>query len=165
MSGQVSRMVSRFRGDNNRNGTHVYVSHTLRPFAFFASAAVLIAGGCGETRVSVYPVTGKVTFQGKPPVGARVVLHAANPFDLDDVAPSGTVQSDGSFAITAYDLGDGAPQGNYTATLQWFKLVGGEGGSAPGPNVLPKKYASPATSPIKVSVGSGPVQIPAIVIK
>ena len=164
MSGQLSKTVSHFHVDNGRNGIF-QTSYALRLFAFVALAALLTASGCGETRVPVYPVTGKVTFQGKPPVGARVVLHAANPSDIDDVAPSGAVQSDGSFVITAYEPGDGAPEGEYTATLQWFKLVGDAGGSAPGPNVLPKKYANAATSPVKVSVATGPVQIPAIVIK
>jgi hypothetical protein len=124
-----------------------------------------MAIGCGEARVPVYPVTGKLIFQGKPPVGARVVLHAANSSGIDEVVPSGAVQSDGTFTITVYEPGDGAPQGDYVATVQWFKVVGDGGGSAPGPNVLPKKYASPVTSPIKVSVASGPVQIPPIVIK
>jgi hypothetical protein len=131
----------------------------------FVLPALLVASGCGEARIPVFPVTGKLSFQGKPPVGARVVLHAADPSDIDDVAPSGAVQSDGTFAITAYEPGDGAPQGDYVATVQWFKVIGDAGGSAPGPNVLPKMYASPATSPIKVSVAGGPVQIPPIVIK
>jgi hypothetical protein len=49
--------------------------------------------------------------------------------------------------------------------VQWFKMTSGAGGSGAGPNVLPKKYASPNTSPIKVSVASGPVHIPPVNIK
>jgi hypothetical protein len=122
-----------------------------------------VASGCGEARVPVYPVTGKVTFQGKPPVGAQVVLHSVNPAAASDIAPSGTVKSDGSFAISAYDDADGAPQGEYVATVQWFKIIPEQGGR--GPNVLPAKYASAKSSPIRVSVTSGPTNVEPIIIK
>jgi hypothetical protein len=121
------------------------------------------ASGCGEARVPVYPVTGKVTFQGKPPIGAQVVLHSVSPAAANDVAPTGIVRSDGSFAISVYDDGDGAPQGEYVATIQWFKIIPEQGGR--GPNVLPIKYASAKSSPVRVSVGSGPTTVDPIVIK
>jgi hypothetical protein len=126
---------------------------------------LLLAGssGCGEARVPVYPVTGKVTFQGKPPVGAQVVLHSVNPTAANDIAPTGTVKSDGSFAISAYDDGDGAPQGDYVATIQWFKIIPEQGGR--GPNVLPARYASAKSSPVRVSVSGSPTNVDPIIIK
>ena len=126
---------------------------------YFAVLPLLsVLSGCGgETRVPVFPVSGKVTFEGTSPVGAQVVLHAVNNSEASDVAPTGVVQNDGSFTITAYDPGDGAPQGQYVATIQWFKITPEAGG--PGPNVVPPKYASAKTSPIKVTVNGGPTQI------
>ena len=55
-------------------------------------------------------------------------------------------------------------QGDYVVTVQWFKLVTDDGGSGAGPNVMPKEYASPTTSPVKVSVKGGPTEIPPIAI-
>lgn len=131
--------------------------------ALIPLAAVL--SGCGEARVPVYPVSGVVKFNGKAPTGAQIVLHPAGNSEPTEVTPVGIVQSDGTFKVTAYDPGDGAPVGEYVATVEWFKVVSDPGGGGgPGPNVLPKKYASSKTSPIKVSVGDGPTEIEPIVI-
>ena len=109
------------------------------------------------------PVSGKVTYQGQPPVGAQVVLYPVNNVGAAGVAPTGIVLDDGSFKITAYDPNDGAPQGDYVATVQWFKIT--KDAAGPGPNVIPKKYTNPKTSPIKVTVATGgPTQIQPITI-
>lgn len=138
-------------------------------FLSFAVAVLMlpVVNGCGgEVRVPVFPVSGKISFQGKPPVGAQIVLHPVDRSQPNDVTPSGGVTDDGSFKITAYELDDGAPQGEYVATIEWFKIVSaGGGGGGRGPNVLPKKYASAQTSPIKVSVKNGPTVIPPITIQ
>jgi hypothetical protein len=134
-------------------------------FACFLIAPVVLAVGCGDSdkRVPVFPVSGKVTYQGQAPVGAQVVLYPVNNWAASGVAPTGIVLDDGSFKITAYDPDDGAPQGDYVATIQWFKITKEAGG--PGPNVIPKKYTNPKTSPIKVSVASsGSTEIPTITI-
>lgn len=124
-------------------------------------AAALI--GCGESRVEVSPVTGKVTYQGQSPVGALIVLHPVSPADGASVAPTGAVKKDGTFAITAYEKGDGAPPGEYVATIEWYKFDEKLGGS--GPNVLPQDYANAKTSPIKVTIKAGePTEIPPITI-
>ena len=124
----------------------------------------LVAAGCkSETRVPVDPVSGKLSFQGQPPAGAQVILVPAAGSKLPpDLAASGTVNEDGTFQIDTYAKGDGAPAGEYVATVQWFKLVNTDGGTGKGPNVIPAKYASATTSPIKVTVGKGPTEIPPV---
>lgn len=124
--------------------------------------ALLGLCGCEKAPVPVFPVTGQVTYKGKPAAGATVVLFTTKAEDTSDVAPSAVVKDDGSFAITVYEPGDGAPEGDYVATVQWRKMVTGAGGSAAGPNVLPEKYANPKTTPIKVSVAGAATQIPPI---
>jgi hypothetical protein len=137
----------------------------LYRLALFAALIVSTAmSGCAEKRVPVFPVSGKVTYKGKPAGGAIIVLHSVNAVAFDGVAPSGTVNEDGTFTITVYEPGDGAPEGDYVATIQWRKMVTSEGGGAAGPNVLPAQYSSAATSPVKVSVSGGPTQIPPITI-
>ena len=128
--------------------------------------AILLLVGCGpsDVRVPVVPVSGKVSFQGQSPAGAQIVLHPVSKVEGQSVAPSGSVKDDGSFQISAYDQADGAPPGEYVATVQWFKVVADEGGSGRGPNVLPAKYASPETSPVKITVNSEATEVPPIEI-
>jgi hypothetical protein len=120
---------------------------------------VALAGCGGETRIPVVPVSGTIKFQGQAPAGAQVVLHPVTKSNDKSIAPAGTVKDDGTFQISAYDAGDGAPPGEYVATVQWFKIVAEEGGSGRGPNVLPAKYANPETSPVKVTVRPEPTQL------
>jgi hypothetical protein len=134
------------------------------PLILLLALPALAVSGCGENRVPVFRVSGKLTFQGRPPVGAQVVLHAVDHAQPSDVTPLGIVQEDGSFTITAYEPGDGAPLGDYVATVQWFKVVGDKSGSGRGPNILPPRYARPETSPIKVSVSEEGAQLPPIEI-
>lgn len=117
------------------------------------AASLLFAAGCGEKRVEVFPATGKVTFDGEIPVGGQIVLHPADPANAVGVAPRATVKPDGSFTITAYESGDGAPPGDYVVTLEWYKMTEEDGGA--GPNVVPKKFTDPKQSPIKVTINAG----------
>lgn len=128
---------------------------------------VALVTGCNfeSPRLPVFPVTGKVTYKGQPADGAQVVLFPVNPDIAAEIAPSARVQKDGSFAITAYDPGDGAPEGDYVVTVSWRKVVKDKAGDFAGPNVIPKEYGSAATSPVKISVKGAPTEIPLIAIK
>jgi hypothetical protein len=130
---------------------------------FLSLAATLLCfSGCSEKRMEVFPVTGKVTFAGQIPAGAQIVLHAVNRSEPCDVAPSATVKADGTFEISAYQQGDGAPAGDYVATVHWFKIQPKDGTA--GPNVIPATYTNPKTSPIKISVKDGGTVVPPISI-
>lgn len=125
--------------------------------------AIVAMTGCGgEHQVKVYPVKGQVKFGSEIPVGAQIVLHSQSDNGAGDVAPTGTVKEDGTFAISTYGDADGAPAGDYVATIEWFKVVNSAGGTGRGPNVLPPTYASRDTSPIKVTVASAPTELPPI---
>jgi hypothetical protein len=127
-----------------------------------ALVPVLLASGCSEKWAEVFPVAGSVKFDGKAPVGAQIVLHPVNPASPEAVAPTGKVKSDGSFQITSYQAGDGAPPGDYVATIQWFQV---DKDGIVGANVIPKEYSTPTTSPIKVTVNAGgPTQLEPITI-
>ena len=150
------------QGDNARDRRPQGKTLVGRLIRLALLPTLLVVSGCvPETRVPVFPVSGKVTFKGQPAKGAQVVLSATRPNEFDDVAPIGVVGDDGSFSVGVYEPGDGAPEGDYVVTVLWFKQVG----EAAGPNVRPKEYASPRTPPIKVSVKGGPTQIPPIAIK
>jgi hypothetical protein len=132
-------------------------------FAILIPALSLLVG-CSEKWEKTVPVSGTVNVDGQPAAGAQIVLNALNPAGPNSVAPTGAVKADGSFVITTYTAGDGAPPGDYIATVQWFKFDPKIEGV--GPNVLPKEYGSPKTSPIKVTVqANGPTVIDPISIK
>jgi hypothetical protein len=114
--------------------------------------------GCAEKWAEVFPVSGTLKYDGQIPVGARLVLNPVNPTSPDAAVPTGGVKADGSFVISSYTTGDGAPPGEYIVTIQWNKFDEKLGGA--GPNVLPEIYSSPKTSPIKVTVnGGGPTTL------
>jgi hypothetical protein len=105
----------------------------------------------------VHPATGIARAGHTPLVGAQIRLHPRGMSLPDDATPSATVQDDGTFAFTTFEKGDGAPAGDYVATVQWFRL-GPDGGA--GGNVLPKRYASPTTSPLTVTIREGTNDLP-----
>jgi hypothetical protein len=102
--------------------------------------------------VPVHPVTGWLVYGRTVPVGAEVVLHPRSGSLPDDALPRGKVRDDGSVAFTTYDEAVGVPEGDYVATVQWYRV--GRDGSVGG-NVVPPRYASPAKSPLVVTVTPG----------
>jgi hypothetical protein len=124
---------------------------------YVAAAAVVTLVGCGRGdagRVSVHPVLGAIQFRGQPIAGAFVALHPKNVI-TGVPSPRATVSPDGSFALSTYDGNDGAPEGEYILTAQWYKPVKQGNEVVGGPNVLPPRYSSPHTSDVKVTVVAG----------
>lgn len=107
--------------------------------------------------VPVHPVTGQLLFGRTIPVGATVMLHPRSGPLPDDALPQGRVQEDGSVTFTTYDEAVGVPEGEYVATVQWYRV--GRDGSVGG-NAVPPKYSSPAKSPLVVTVAPGVNELP-----
>ncbi len=65
-----------------------------------------------------YKVNGIIYLDGVPPVGAIVNFYD-KPSNLKSprMVADGVVEADGSFTLTTYTRGDGAPLGNYMVTL------------------------------------------------
>src|SRR5262245_3949907 len=120
-------------------------------------------GRGGPERLVGYPVTGSLIFEGQPAAGATIVLYPQDP--SLSARPRATVESDGSIIVTTYEFGDGAPAGEYKATVEWRRAVEGqESGedSPPPPNVFPAAYASPGTTPVRLIVEEGENEFPVI---
>ena len=116
--------------------------------------AALLACSCGKTeaRRPVFPVQGKVLFDGKPLANAFLVFHP-----LDDQAaprPVAYAEGDGSFVPTTYDSADGAPVGSYAVTVEWRRPPSNEE-TLPSENLLPARYAKAATTPLKIQIREG----------
>ena len=123
-----------------------------------AAIACLVALiGCGEAkpeRVAVHPAKGLITFKGQAIPGALVGLHPKN--KIENVpTPRANVGRDGTFTVSTFDGGDGAPEGEYVLTVQWYKPVKNGADVVAGPNVIPRKYSSPATSDRIIKIAAG----------
>lgn len=120
-------------------------------------ASLVACGGCGaakSTNVPTFPVKAEISYKGKAMPGALVTLHPQEARE-DVPAPRAAIGTDGQLIVSTYNSGDGAPEGKYVVTVQWYKLVKQGPDFVPGPNVLPAKYASPKSSKIEVVVTAG----------
>lgn len=131
--------------------------------------ATLLLAGCGAgdgvERLTVHPVQGSVTFEGKPLPNAQIAFHPKNPTDQRAKVALGTSDANGTFQLTTYDTHDGAVAGEFTVTVQYFQLQQNGESFSPGPNVLSPQIANPATSDIVLRVAEGPNKLPPLEVR
>ena len=123
-----------------------------------ALAGVLLLGASCSGRKTVYPVTGKVLFEGRPAAGALVQFHPLDKADNTAVVPLGEAGPDGTFRLTSYAHEDGAPAGRYTVTVSWG--VPSKGGDGFDRILVPARYLSPATSKLTAEVPAQATELP-----
>jgi hypothetical protein len=134
-------------------------------FALLAVVLACASGGCGSGgKPDAVPAGGKVVFNKTvPPVGALVVFHPTDPAAEKRIGgkPFGKVKDDGTFVLTTYSEGDGAPPGEYGVTIDWrapakdTKFSLGDPGSGAGPSRLNPKYSNPQQPTLKATVRAG----------
>ncbi len=110
-------------------------------------------GHGGPERLPVFPLTGTLVIEGQPAAGAAIVLYPED--ESISARPRASVGDDGTFAVTTYEPGDGAPPGEYKVTVEWRRPPDGHAGGGddlPPPNVLPAAYSNPRTTPLVVAV-------------
>jgi hypothetical protein len=159
----ASHVVRQLRQSRLWNGLFANTAAVLR--SLFLIVAVALAVGCGQsgtdTIVAVHPAKGKITFKGQPIPGAMITLHPKA--ELAEVPrPRASVGKDGEFALTTFSGKDGAPEGEYTVTVVWYKPIKNGPDVQAGPNVIPKKYTAPQTSDLHVRIAAGENDLPAI---
>ncbi len=118
--------------------------------------------GCqqDESLPATTPVKGSVAFQNQPAIGAVVVFHKVDGSILDGM-PSATVGADGTFELTSYKPGDGAPPGEYEVSISWAEKTSGTSSDPEfGPEKLPAKYQDEKQSGLKVIVGDSSIELP-----
>ena len=126
-----------------------------------------VLGGCGGPSKPwevVVPVSGQLTFEGKPVSGAQITLYPTSTEVPDSVRPSATTTEDGSFVLGTFGANDGAPVGDYKASVVWFKVVDVGSGPVRGDNVLPQKYSNPEASGITVTIDAPETKVTAIAL-
>src|SRR6516225_10019194 len=99
-----------------------FFSSSLKNLWVLAALLPLATGlACGKQagHVRVMPVHGRVFWRGKPLANALVILHPQNTAELAGLRPLAHADQTGSFELTTYDEGDGAPAGDYAVTIEW----------------------------------------------
>ena len=109
----------------------------MRLFNQFVVAALVLLpfSGCGGPETPVYPVTGKVTYNGKPlPTGSVTYIPiAAGP------SATGRIREDGTYTLTTFTEGDGAVPGDHQVLISAMLMTTPEALPAP---LLPDKFSS-----------------------
>jgi hypothetical protein len=117
-----------------------------------------VALGCGRKQgMETAPVSGKVTYKGKPvPNGTVMFVPAEGP------AATGEIGPDGSYKLTTYANNDGAVLGTHKVSITALQDTGGglpEQRSGTPPSLLPSKYLSHDTSGLTAEVKASDNQV------
>jgi major membrane immunogen (membrane-anchored lipoprotein) len=131
------------------------LSHRVAQFGLVIPLALSLSA-CSQQDYGkkTHPVTGEVYVDGQPAGLLKITLHDVNGFDTNiPSASTAMTNEDGTFAISTFEEGDGAPAGEYTATFQWGKLnnisMAYEG------DQLNDKYSDAEKSEIRITVTEG----------
>ena len=130
------------------------------------SLSLLLPGCGGKTGPKCHPVAGKVVYQNQPLAEVMVVFHPMSTPSEKFPQPIGTTTADGRFAMTTFQSGDGAPEGEYAVTIELREPRQiGEEVVRDGLNLLPPKYANPKETPLRHKVIPGKNEVPEIKIE
>jgi hypothetical protein len=132
----------------------------------------LWTSSCGDSgRVKVYPVSGKVLYRGEPATGAEVIFYQKHgDRAVATVQPAARVQEDGSFRVTTFKDGDGAPAGEYGIGIVWRRPVDARGNSVRRsgglyPDFFGEFYANSSKPQFQADVKPGTNQLPTFELK
>lgn len=125
--------------------------------------AATVAVGCSQgdaDRLETYSVHGTAKYNGQPMAGASIVLIPESPSPKQKMPPFGRIDSDGSFEITSYANGDGAPAGKYKVTFTWSN------GDPDSPtDLLGGKFDNPHRPVSTVTIEAGDNELPPFDLK
>jgi hypothetical protein len=132
----------------------------VRKLLLCATAALACASCANKDHL--YPVSGKVTYNGSPASGAAVYFHRRGG---PPAAPPivGIVGEDGSFEVVCGSLGKGAPPGDYDVLVKWKGTACAcQGRRQPqiGPDRLNGLYADPQHPLLHATVEVGRTELP-----
>lgn len=134
--------------------------------SLWVAALLACVVGCGgSSRPEPAPVSGTVTYNGKP------VAHATVMFTPKSGGASATGKTDenGKFTLTTFEPGDGAIVGEHVVTVTYTGPEGAEAENPESPEAygappekaqeekspIPTRYANPKTSGLTFEVKAG----------
>jgi hypothetical protein len=127
------------------------------------SSLVLLCTSCSDRnrQEPVYPVEGKVTYNGSPASGAAVFFRRkTDPLSMEPTI-MGIVQENGRFEMESGALGKGAPAGDYDVLIEW-KRVTGHGIRRPQtrPDLLQGHFSDPRHPLFHAKIVAAPNKLP-----
>ena len=134
------------------------------PTCLFLLCCSLLLSGCGPNHPETAPVSGHVTYQGKPLPEGTVVFYPT-----EGRPARGSINSDGSYTLTTFEDRDGAILGKHCVTIKSTKCVDLPPAKTPAEEaarahsplshkvewLLPERYARENTSPLTADVIRG----------
>jgi len=120
----------------------------------------LVFTGCGERLPETVPVSGSVTWQGKPLTSGRVVFH---PQEIAEGLPrrpaTGDLDQQGRFKLTTFRGGDGAVPGDYRVCV--FSYLSDQTAAEDDVSIpetvwrIPERYGDPRQSGLSATIPAG----------
>lgn len=136
---------------------------------WLAALLLVVGAGCGPSgQVKVYPVQGKVMFEGKPLVGGGAISFVPLSEQAGKTA-GGVIQPDGTYQLGTYKEADGSMVGEFRVTVfqeTAQEQVATPDGAAPAaaakPAVaqadrIPFVYMSDRETPLRATVEAKPL--------
>jgi hypothetical protein len=124
--------------------------------------ALSLGTGCSNratdaSRLETFPVAGTLLVDGQPAMDAHVAFYPVG--GSRPMCSVGMTGSDGTFRLTTYAAGDGAPDGEYVVTVFWpDPSMPADPCECPDPIVhdrLRGRYIDARTSELRATVGPG----------
>ncbi len=114
--------------------------------------AVALSQRRAVSNVELFPVQGQLLVAGQLATGAEICFYELRDDASTHPVARATPRADGSFEVYSGLTQRGARPGQYAVTVAWrAPVISGED-YLPGRNVVPSRYASPETTPLKVQV-------------
>ncbi len=115
----------------------------------------LLATGCSSKgdRPPTFAAHGLVFVNGQPAAGAKVQLNGLGDEELAKLCPHAIVAADGTFQLTTFKTGDGAPLGTYAVTITWAAAP--QPGHEEGPDRFRGRFADPRRPVREVQIHRG----------
>ena len=130
-----------------------------------AGLAALAFGCAGRDLPECFPVRGQVLHEGKPLAEALVAFHPQNQAAQAIPKPLAYCDEQGRFELMTFRARDGAPAGRYSITVELrAPRQVGEETVRDGENLLPPRFANPATSQLAYEVVPGENEVPPLAI-
>lgn len=129
--------------------------------------AIAVATGCKPSNPweNPHPVSGSVTYKGKPVGDAELTLFPVDPTAPESVRPRARTSADGKFTVWTYQEGDGAPAGQYKVTVVHNEVSVSKNTIVAKPNDLPPKYSRRDSTDLQVTITAGKNDLPALELR
>lgn len=126
-----------------------------------AFSLALANTACSKNEHNLYPVLGKVFYNGAPAAGAAVFFYRQGASSLQEQMVMGVVRDDGSFELVCGPWGAGAPPGEYNVAIEWKPVVGQRGGNPQrAADRLNGRYADLNQLRLRATIDAKPTELP-----